>query len=378
MKKSTLFALLGLQFLIVFEMSMVMPMAPIIAATYQVNPGLISLLNIGFTAAGFLAPYFGMRADKHSIKKTIILVFISFIFGCFGIAFIKHVIAFFIFRFFIGIGYYTLISLTISYAAALIDHAQIHRFSGANKIAFALGVISAPLLCNQIALVLGFQWIYGFLGLASLLILAIMLTIPDIAPTSTTELSLHSLATIAKRTDIKQLLAFTILASTPSVFVYGYTSIAYASQGIDFTTISWFYTIIALGSLSAGFLLLLIGKRFKMEHIILFGCLLVISTLMFLTRYARIAYLFGFAFGLGYDLLWGCLYPYSAKHNPTDSGAVLTLMSLAMAFSNSLQSLIGPLIYTQLGYRYGLALTLLCFVGAVILFKQKIMRKPQL
>lgn len=75
--------LMVLQFVITFEMSMVMPLAPIISTIYQINPSTITYLNMGYAASGLLSPVFGYWADHFSMKKIIIISTLFFAFGAF-------------------------------------------------------------------------------------------------------------------------------------------------------------------------------------------------------------------------------------------------------------------------------------------------------
>ena len=48
----TIIVLILIQFIITIEMSMVMPLAPIIANSYNINPSYISILNLGYALSG--------------------------------------------------------------------------------------------------------------------------------------------------------------------------------------------------------------------------------------------------------------------------------------------------------------------------------------
>jgi len=70
--------LMAIQLVITFEMSMVMPMAPLIASIYQVDQSNVTLLNMGYALSGLFVPFLGMMADKIGNKR--ILIFSSFLF----------------------------------------------------------------------------------------------------------------------------------------------------------------------------------------------------------------------------------------------------------------------------------------------------------
>jgi MFS family permease len=69
--------LMAIQLVITFEMSMVMPMAPLIASIYQVEQSNVTLLNMGYALSGLFVPFLGMMADKIGNKR--ILIFSSFL-----------------------------------------------------------------------------------------------------------------------------------------------------------------------------------------------------------------------------------------------------------------------------------------------------------
>jgi MFS family permease len=70
--------LMAIQLVITFEMSMVMPMAPLIASIYQIEQSNVTLLNLGYALSGLFVPFLGMLADKMGNKR--ILIFSSFLF----------------------------------------------------------------------------------------------------------------------------------------------------------------------------------------------------------------------------------------------------------------------------------------------------------
>lgn len=369
MKKTSILTLLALEFLIVFEMSMVMPLSPVIARVYDISQDYVTWLNVGFTLAGFIAPILGRFADRFSMKKMMMISLASFILGALGIAWTSTVVAYFIFRFFIGIGYYTLLSLIVSYASLIIKKENYTRFSGAIKVAFASGVLVAPLLCSWIEQTFSYQGIYLMLAAAGMLLLGLLSTIEDANGTASVSVKLVHL--LSDRV-IRRMIFICFLICTPSVYVYTFTSISLSGYGIDQYSISLIYTIIALGSLSAGIIIMGMGQRFSLYRGLLAGIACVIVALPFFPLRLPLLYGVGFLFGFGYDLLWGCFYPYAATLKPQVSGSFLTLLSLGMALSNLVNQLIGPLILQAGGYLSGLILVIVAFgLAGYLLYQQR-------
>lgn len=365
MKKLNIVTLLLLEFLIVFEMSMVMPLAPVIARVYQIPQNYVTWINIGFTISGFFAPLLGRFADKVSMKKTMLIALGCFSLGSLGLALTTSVTGYFIFRFFIGLGYYTLLSLIVSYASITISPASYNIFSGAVKVAFALGVIVAPLLCSWIEITYSYQTIYLMLFVVSLLLSGLLLTMRDAVATA--QSADHPQNKIYTDKVIIAMVVACFLLVFPSVYVYSFTSLRLNTLGVDQYTISSIYTVIAVGSLCAGFAIMILGKKLSLYVASLVGIVLVVVSLPFFSINQTLLIIFGFIFGVGYDLLWGCFYPYCARLRPGVSGLFLTLLSLSMAFSNLVNGLIGPLIYENLGYTFGLVLVMISFALAFII-----------
>jgi MFS family permease len=69
--------LMAIQLVITFEMSMVMPMAPLIASIYQIEQSNVTLLNLGYALSGLFVPFLGMLADKMGNKRILIFQFVS-------------------------------------------------------------------------------------------------------------------------------------------------------------------------------------------------------------------------------------------------------------------------------------------------------------
>lgn len=368
MKKHSIITLLAIEFIIIFEMSVVMPLSPVIARVYQIPVTYVTWLNVGYTLAGIVAPKLGGFADRYSIKKIMMVALMSFVVGSLGIAFTTSAVAYFIFRFLIGIGYYTLISLIISYASRIISAEQYNRFNGAVKVAFALGVLVAPVLCSWIEANFSYQAIYLMLGVSAAILCGMLAIMEDAK--NDKHLQKHKLLSLFKDRNIVRMIVVTVLMSTPSVYVYTFTALSLSAQGHDQFSISLLYTIIGLGSLLAGLVIMALGKKLPLLKGLYIGILFVLITLPFFPMNTKLLFGVSILFGFGYDMFWGGFYPFCAKLKPLVSGSFLTLLSLGMAFSNMLHQMIGPFIYEQAGYLGGIIFTIVCILAATILLNK--------
>src|SRR5690625_3262323 len=137
--------LMLLQFLTTFEMTMVMPLAPVIADIYHTDPAPVTYLNIGFAAAGFLSPFFGYSAAFFSMKRVLQLTVFFFSAGSF-LVFTNTLPGYVLGRLILGIGYYNVASVAMAYTSLLIQPGKLGAVAGLYKVAFACGAFVSPLL----------------------------------------------------------------------------------------------------------------------------------------------------------------------------------------------------------------------------------------
>lgn len=125
----TVLLLMLLQFIVVFEMTMVMPLAPIIAQTYGVLPQQVALLNLGFAASGLLSPFFGFLADSISMKRILQVSTLLFSIGSL-VVYSNTLPGYILGRFLLGIGYFNLSGIIMSYTSVLVDNKKIGSIVG--------------------------------------------------------------------------------------------------------------------------------------------------------------------------------------------------------------------------------------------------------
>ncbi|MCI6271938.1 MAG: MFS transporter [Erysipelotrichaceae bacterium] len=356
----TIIVLILIQFIITIEMSMVMPLAPIIASSYNINPSYISILNLGYALSGFLSPFFGYKADKFGIKKMIILSMLLFSIGCFITSF-KNMYMYILGRFILGIGYFNLISLVTTYTTKIVSEKKLGFVSGIYKIAFSLGAFFAPLLTLQVTKLYSFNLIYLFLAGIGIFISILTYNFKDV--TNSGELiSVEEVKSLLKdKVAILYMLA-NISLSIPAVYFYNFTSVYLSDTGYSQAYISNIYSYTAFGSIIGGLIITFFSTKIGMKKLSLISTFFAgISLLAFITT-KQWLYM-GLMFGICYDTIWGLFYPVGSTFYENKVATFLTILSCVTSLTNSFSNLTGPIIYSRFGYSY---LIFICAIGMFV------------
>jgi len=350
--------LMILQFIITFEMSMVMPLAPIISTIYQINPSTITYLNMGYAASGLLSPIFGYWADHFSMKKIIILSTLFFAFGSFIVSInTKEMYVFG--RFLLGIGYYNLSSIIMSYTSTIVTNNRLGLVSGLYKVAFSLGAFASPIIGLQLLKVIAFDDIYLLLMIISVVIALFLFIIPEAQTQESFRINVSDVFDIFKDKKAKYMIWANVLLSLPTIFFYNYVSINFSSLGISQNNISVFYSVVAAGSIAAGVLISVFSDKFgkrKMSYLSTILSGLALIPFVFMSKNLLVI---GFVFGLFYDTIWGLFYPVGSTFYLHKRATFLTILSSVTSLTNLLSNATGPLIYQFGGF------SLLMIISAV-------------
>lgn len=354
--------LMILQFVVTFEMTMVMPLAPIIAETYAVLPANVALLNLGFAASGLLSPIFGYLADYFSMKRILQFSTLLFSIGCL-IVYTNTLTGYILGRLILGIGYFNLSSIIMSYTSLIVDTRKLGSIAGLYKIAFALGAFASPAIGGWIAVRLGFRSIYlllAILGIAGVFSLQLL---PEKKVEA--EIPLRTSDAFALLTDKKALLmiAANFFLSIPGVYFYNYLSVHLAERHVSQANISVFYSTVAFGSIIAGILIMLfsdrVGKRkMSIGSTALSGLFLI----PFLVTKNPLL-LAGFLFGLAYDTIWGLFYPAGSTFYRTKSATFLTILGSVTSLTTFFSNATAPMVYEKGGFAL---LVVICAVGLLL------------
>lgn len=59
-----------IQYIVATEMAIMGPLAPFLASYFAIDQAKVMLLNLGYSAVGFLVPYLGIFADKFGKREA--------------------------------------------------------------------------------------------------------------------------------------------------------------------------------------------------------------------------------------------------------------------------------------------------------------------
>lgn len=341
--------LMVLQFIITFEMSMVMPLAPIISTIYQINPSTITYLNMGYAASGLLSPIFGYWADHFSMKKIIIISTLFFAFGAFIVSLnTKEMYVFG--RFLLGIGYYNLSSIIMSYTSTIVANNRLGFVSGLYKIAFSLGAFASPLIGLQLLKIMNFDDIYLIMMAISLVIALFLFIIPEVQTQESFRINVSDVFAIFKDKKAKYMIWANVLLSIPTIFFYNYVSINFSDLGISQNDISMFYSVVAAGSIAAGILISIVSDKFGKRRMSYLSTILSGIVLLPFVFISKNLLILGFIFGLFYDTIWGLFYPVGSTFYLYKRATFLTILSSVTSLTNLLSNATGPMIYQFGGF----------------------------
>ena len=355
--------LMAIQLVITFEMSMVMPMAPLIASIYQVEQSNVTLLNLGYALSGLFVPFLGIMADKMGNKR--ILIFSSFLFVI-GSAFVfvwSNPWGFILGRTILGIGFFALISISPSYLSILVKPQKYGFVSGLHKIAFAMAILISPLVATTLAINFGFQTLYLGVMIAMSICTGLAFLMPDVRSQHE---SIHhnSLISIFKNSKAVLMMAVVALFSIPSIFYFNYLSIHLNQLGQTPQSIASLYSMIALGSLGAGIGIMLFSDKFGKRRMGLWGAVFsAVFMALTLFNYEPTIFLVGFMFGLAFDLIWGLLFPLATGILKGQTAGFLTILSFVMSMTNVAANGLAPTVFRFGGFMLNV---LVCTIGLVI------------
>ncbi len=355
--------LMAIQLVITFEMSMVMPMAPLIASIYRVDQSNVTLLNLGYALSGLFVPFLGMMADKIGNKRILIFSTFLFVMGSALIYIWSDPWGFVLGRTILGIGFFALISISPSYLSILVIPEKFGFVSGLHKVAFALAVLISPLVATSLATAFGFQSLY--LGVMLMMTLCMMGTflMPDVRSRHE---SIHhnSVKSILNNANAVMMMAVVALFSLPSVFYFNYLSIHLYQLGQSSQGIASLYSMIALGSLGAGIGIMLLSDRLGKRRMGLWGAVFsAVFMLLMLFDYPPTIFLIGFMFGLAFDLIWGLLFPLATGILKGQTAGFLTILSFVMSMTNVTANSLAPMAYRSGGFMLNV---LICAIGLII------------
>lgn len=363
--------LMLLQFVITVEMSVVMPMAPVIATIFHVRAENVTLLNIGYALSGLFAPIFGFWADKTGMKRILILSSALFAFGCGVISFSDSAIMYFFSRAIIGVGYYAMVSLCMSYTAYLVSDSKLGQVSGFYKVAFAIGVFISPLLGDYLVKAYSFRFLYLCIMAAALAITLGLMFIPKVHSQSEGIITIKEVKHLFSDKAAQYMMICCAMLSVPAIFFYNYFSVYLAGIGVSQSSISWSYSIIAAGSILAGIVIILFSDRvgkMRMAMIGIIGSAIFVAPFAFELKAGLIV--ISFLFGFAYDTIWGLFYPIGSLMFRRESATFLTMLSLTMSLTNVLTNYTGPIVNRLGGFSLGIVICVISLIVSAIYLRK--------
>jgi MFS transporter, YNFM family, putative membrane transport protein len=362
MKKSIIGWLLGLQLLTSISMAMVFSLAPTVTARYGIDPAYATYLNLGFVGAGLLSPIFGVWADHQGTKKVLLLGVFWFALSHGFTAFAPTAITYVLGRLSIGLGYYAVYGLIVSYLAKSVDHAHMGKVSAGLKLAFAIGVTVAPILSGLMVEWIGFEGLYLSIGGLGLLIGVNLLSAPNSGHDPDERFTWSQLKALISDPSVKRYLLLALGVGLPGVSFFNYFSVFLAQSGYTQLAISNAYTWAGLGAIASAFVILWLSQRYGMTRLLgisLFASGVVLIPMLSLNPLWIIA--LSILFSLAYDTTVGLAFPVLALRFRSASGSVIMLMTLINALIGLIINVSGPFLYQTLGFR---SLLLMAMMGA--------------
>ena len=359
----TILVLMAFQFTTTMTMSFILSVQPALAVFFGIPVANVPYLNIGFIASGMLVPLFGYFADKKGLKTMMVLGAFIFSLGALLTSFASNAVIYFFTRMMIGIGHNVFFALVAVYYARLVDPKILVKVSGYFKLAFAAGIFMAPIAGAITVKFFTFQQFY-LLSFALSLIFAIILTrIPVIENVHSTPVTLNDFKSLFKIRFVRWLLLGSFLLSISPNTIFSFLSIYLNSIGEAQESISFIYTVIGLGTIGSGFVIIFLGHKFHFKDLLKYGIIGIIITIPFMFTLSPWLILpTSFAFALAFDLVLGVLYPVASSLPVKNSASLTALVSLTMSVTALLASFINPILYQAYGFRL---LVFIVFVSSI-------------
>lgn len=352
-------------FLLTVEMSGVMPLVPVIASMYQVDPTYVVYYNLGHAFFGMAAPFVGYQADRFGVKRMIVMSMILFTVGSLVILWGRTLLFYVLGRALIGLSFYTMMGISQTYLSSMVSRRYQAFVSGFHRLVFASAILSSPMIGNFLVTTGGFLSFYRFLAMGGS-VLVVMLGFVSSIQVSSHKISLESLKETLQGPCAKKMLVSTLLYGLPGILFYSYYSIHLTSSGYDASNIALIYTVIGFGSFMAGVSILTLVKPLGFKRMMTLATLLVpISLLGLTTIQSTMIFVLGFLFGLSFDAGWGLIFPVASRIAPKHPSTYLTMVSLTMSVGSVLSSLLAPSMF-QLGGFY--LIMAICIGGVSIAF----------
>lgn len=375
MKRSYMFLIcFFIQYIVATEMAIIGPLSPFLATYFGIDQGMVMLLNLGYSAVGFLVPYLGIFADKYGKKRSLSISLSLFIVGSIIGAISKSAFIYGFARIFIGFAYFSISGANLSYLSEFISYKNRGKASGILRISFSIAILISPVMATY--LISKFNHlgvIYIPLAIIALISLIALKGLPETKLQANINLNKSEFLSILKDPNAKKMLITVFLLLTAPTLFLNYLGIYLTNEfSISQVNVGFIYTIIGigtvLGTFFAGGLSDMIGK-FKLSKILFIIVFFAIfpvpyaSSIIFVIILSTI-----FAFGL--DGGWTSYQAFGSELIPEKRGTFMSLIYTVNAVTITFYSLFAPFLYKFGGFKFIMGIASISVLIAIfILFK---------
>ena len=369
MKRYSIIILTLLTFVTVVEFAVVMPLGPQLADKFSISRNSVTYLFVGYTFMGIFTPIIGYFADKHGLKKFILISVTFFIVGAFIDSIAVNATQYFVGRSILGFGFYSITTLTIVYSSKIISYGRLGIVSGIYKFSFAGAMFAAPIIGSFYIKYFDISILYMSLAGATTVLLIMLLPLKEI--TVENDITIQDIIKMIKVKEVILMIIATFTLSVPSVFFFNYLSTHLQDIGYSADRAAMTFSIIASGSIIASIIILLtsdkIGKlRMSRTGVVIAGMALV----GFLFNVEIVIIIAGVFFGIGYDLIWGLFFPVASKMYDKGVNSYIAILSMSMASAGVFTNLTAPLVMERFGFVGNMTISIIaliiCFITYMI------------
>jgi len=368
-KKYSIIILTLLTFVTVVEFAVVMPLGPQLADKFSISRNSVTYLFVGYTFMGIFTPIIGYFADKHGLKKFILISVAFFIVGAFIDSIAITATQYFIGRSILGFGFYAITTLTIVYSSKIISYGRLGIVSGIYKFSFAGAMFAAPIIGNFYMKYFDLSILYMSLVGATVLLLLLLLPLKEI--TVENDITIQDIVKMIKVKEVILMIVATFMLSVPSVFFFNYLSTHLQDIGYSPERAAMTFSIVASGSIVASVIILLTSDKIGKLRMSRTGVVIAAIALVgFLFNVEIVIIIAGVFFGIGYDLIWGLFFPVASKMYDKGINSYVAILSMSMAAAGVFTNLTAPFVMEHFGFVGNMVISIIaliiCFITYMI------------
>ena len=363
-----------IQYIVATEMAIMGPLAPFLATYFGIDQGMVMLLNLGYSAVGFLVPYLGIFADKFGKKKSLTISLALFILGSLIGSIAKSALIFGFARIFIGFAYFSISAANLSYLSEFISYKNRGKASGVLRISFSIAILISPVMVtyliskfNHLAV------IYIPLAIIAGLCVLALRNLPETKLYPEVNINKSEFLTILKDPNAKKMLITVFLLLTGPTLFLNYLGIYLTNEfSMNQVNVGIIYTIVGmgtvLGTFFAGGLADRIGK-FKLSKILFIIVFLSLLPIPYINSIVLVI-LFSVAFTFGLDGGWTSYQALGSELIPEKRGTFMSMFYTVNALTITFYSIFAPILYAFGGFKFVISIaTVSVLISLFIVFK---------